>query len=52
LRDGIGAAVFLPGNPLIFIGGAFCAKGQMNIWLLMAIPFSAALTGSAHPAND
>src|SRR4030065_1603736 len=38
---------FLPGNPLIFISGAFCATGQMNIWLVMAILFSAALTGSA-----
>lgn len=37
---------FLPGNPLIFISGAFCATGQMNLWLVMTILFSAAVMGS------
>ena len=37
---------FLPGNPLIFISGAFCATGQLHIWLLMTVLFSAALSGS------
>lgn len=37
---------FLPGNPLIFISGAFCATGHMNIWLVMAVLFGAAFTGS------
>lgn len=37
---------FLPGNPLIFISGAFCATGHMNIWLVMAVLFSAVLAGS------
>lgn len=27
---------FLPGNPLLFICGAFSATGAMNIWLLLA----------------
>jgi len=38
---------FLPGNPLIFISGAFCATGQLHIALLSAILFGAALSGSA-----
>ena len=37
---------FLPGNPLIFISGAFCATGQMHMGLLMAILVIAALSGS------
>lgn len=38
---------FLPGNPLIFISGALCATGMLNIWLVLGILFSAALSGSA-----
>jgi membrane-associated protein len=37
---------FLPGDTLLFIGGAFCATGQMNIWLLMALLITAAVTGN------
>lgn len=37
---------FLPGNPLIFISGAYCATGQINLWLVLAILFSAAFSGS------
>lgn len=37
---------FLPGNPLIFISGAFCATGQLHIGLLMATLWSAAVSGS------
>lgn len=37
---------FLPGNPLLFISGAFCASGLMNIWVLMVALFVAALSGS------
>ena len=37
---------FLPGDPLLFIGGAFCATGAMHIWILIALLFVAALTGS------
>ncbi len=37
---------FLPGDTLLFIGGAFCATGEMNIWLLMSLLIIAATTGN------
>jgi membrane-associated protein len=37
---------FLPGDTLLFIGGAFCASGQLNIWLLMSLLVIAAVTGN------
>ena len=37
---------FLPGNPLLFICGAYCATGMMNLWILMLVLFGAALSGS------
>lgn len=37
---------FLPGDPLLFISGALCATGAMNIWILMVLLFTAAVTGS------
>lgn len=37
---------FLPGDTLLFIGGAFCATGHMNVWLLMTLLFTAAVTGN------
>ncbi|MQR00101.1 VTT domain-containing protein [Glaciimonas soli] len=37
---------FLPGDTLLFIGGAFCATGDMNIWLLMGLLILAATTGN------
>jgi membrane-associated protein len=37
---------FLPGDTLLFIGGAFCATGQMNIWVLMALLVTAAIAGN------
>jgi len=37
---------FLPGDTLLFIGGAFCASGQMNIWVLMALLTTAAVLGN------
>lgn len=37
---------FLPGDTLLFIGGAFCASGQMNIWLLMSLLIIAAVAGN------
>ncbi|SFB19280.1 membrane-associated protein [Collimonas sp. OK607] len=37
---------FLPGDTLLFIGGAFCATGEMNIWLLMGLLIVAATTGN------
>ncbi len=37
---------FLPGDSLLFIGGAFCASGQMNLGLLILLLFVAATTGN------
>ena len=37
---------FLPGDPLLFISGALCATGAMNIWILMVLLFTAAVAGS------
>lgn len=36
---------FLPGNPLLFICGAFSATGAMNIWLLLATLIAATFLG-------
>lgn len=38
---------FLPGDPLLFFSGAFCAMGSLNIWILMPVLFCAAVLGSA-----
>jgi membrane-associated protein len=40
------ALFFLPGDPLLFISGALCAGGAINVWLLMALLFVAAVAGS------
>lgn len=37
---------FLPGDTLLFIAGAFCATGHMNIWILMTLLVIAAVTGN------
>jgi membrane-associated protein len=37
---------FLPGDPLLFICGAFCATGALNIWVLMPLLIAAAVLGS------
>jgi membrane-associated protein len=37
---------FLPGNPLLFICGAYCATGMLNVWIVLGILFIAALGGS------
>lgn len=37
---------FLPGDPLLFFCGAFCATGALNIWLLLPLLFVAAVLGS------
>lgn len=37
---------FLPGDSLLFIAGAFCATGAMNIWLLLVILVVAAVLGN------
>jgi membrane-associated protein len=37
---------FLPGDSLLFIAGAFCASGAMNIWVLLAVLIAAAILGN------
>ena len=37
---------FLPGDTLLFIGGAFCATGAMNVGLLMLLLVAAAVGGN------
>ena len=37
---------FLPGDTLLFIAGAFCATGAMNVWVLMALLIVAAVSGN------
>lgn len=38
---------FLPGDSLLFIAGAFCATGAMNIWLLLVLLLIAAILGNS-----
>lgn len=38
---------FLPGDPLLFICGAFCAMGALNIWILAPLLIAATVLGSA-----
>lgn len=37
---------FLPGDSLLFVAGAFSATGAMNVWVLMALLITAAVTGN------
>jgi len=37
---------FLPGDTLLFIAGAFCATGGMNIWILIILLLVAAIAGN------
>ena len=37
---------FLPGDPMLVVGGAYCALGTMNAWVLASVLFVAALGGS------
>ncbi|MET0963253.1 MAG: VTT domain-containing protein [Noviherbaspirillum sp.] len=37
---------FLPGDTLLFIGGAFAATGELNVWLLMGLLTFAAVAGN------
>ncbi len=45
-ETGLVVLPFLPGDTLLFIGGAFCATGAMNIWLLMGLLITAAIAGN------
>ncbi|OGB25022.1 MAG: hypothetical protein A3I66_03290 [Burkholderiales bacterium RIFCSPLOWO2_02_FULL_57_36] len=37
---------FLPGDSLLFVAGAFSATGAMNVWVLMGLLITAAVTGN------
>ncbi|MEC5216699.1 membrane-associated protein [Actimicrobium sp. GrIS 1.19] len=37
---------FLPGDPLLFVCGAFCAAGIMQIWILIPVLLVATVAGS------
>src|SRR4051812_30455660 len=45
-ETGLVVLPFLPGDTLLFVAGAFCATGAMNIWVLMALLVTAAVTGN------
>ncbi|MFM0733277.1 DedA family protein [Paraburkholderia sediminicola] len=45
-ETGLVVLPFLPGDSLLFIGGAFCATGEMNLGLLIVLLLVAAVTGN------
>jgi membrane-associated protein len=45
-ETGLVVLPFLPGDTLLFIGGAFCATGAMDPWLLMGMLIVAAIAGN------
>jgi membrane-associated protein len=46
-ETGLVIAPFLPGDSLLFVAGAFAAKGSMSILLLFLVFFSAAVLGDS-----
>ena len=44
-ETGLVVMPFLPGDTLLFIAGAFCATGAMDIWLLMGLLTVCAIAG-------
>lgn len=45
-ETGLVVLFFFPGDTLLFIAGALCALGQMNLGLLMLLLVTAAVTGN------
>ena len=45
-ETGLVVLPFLPGDTLLFIGGAFCATGAMNYWILTSLLIVAAVAGN------
>jgi membrane-associated protein len=47
-ETGLVVLFFFPGDTLLFIGGAFCATGQMHLGLLMFLLATAAILGNTY----
>lgn len=45
-ETGLVVVPFLPGDTLLFIGGAFCASGSMHLGLLLFLLIAAAILGN------
>lgn len=45
-ETGLVVLFFFPGDTLLFIAGAFCATGQMNLGVLLMLLITAAVTGN------
>ena len=45
-ETGLVVLPFLPGDTLLFIAGAYCADGQLNLVMLIALLFAAATIGN------
>ena len=45
-ETGLVVLPFLPGDTLLFIAGAYCADGQLNLLMLIALLFAAAIIGN------
>lgn len=43
---GILPLFFLPGDPLLFVCGTFCAMGRLHLWVLLPLLWIAAVLGS------
>jgi membrane-associated protein len=46
-ETGLVVAPFLPGDSLLFAVGTFAAIGSLNLWVLLAVVFSAAVIGDS-----
>jgi membrane-associated protein len=46
-ETGLAAGFFFPGDSLLVVAGLFAAKGSLNIFVLIALLFVAAVTGDA-----
>jgi membrane-associated protein len=47
IEIGVVPMFFLPGDPLLFLCGAFCATGALSIWVVMPALLAATVAGSA-----
>ncbi len=45
-ETGLVVMPFLPGDSLLFVAGAFCATGAMNLWLLIVLLIICSITGN------